>query len=369
MPTSRRVPPTCEEFYPVMKVTAAHLAELLQGKVEGDPTVSVTKAAPLDAAQAGDLAFVDNPKYEALAATTQASILLVGEAYECPPSLQATLLRVPDVRKSLMVLLEHFSHKNGTSPSISPQAYVHPQAKLGEGVTIGAYAVVEAGAVIGDYCTLYPQVYVGRNVHIGQGSTLHAGVRVLYDCLVGERCVLAANAVVGSDGFGYLPQPDKTWKKVPHVGNVILENDVEIGACTCIDRATLGSTVVRAGTKLDNMVHLAHNVEVGPNTVMAAQVGVAGSTKIGAHVQVGGQAGFAGHISIADGTRIQGQSGISGNIEEKNTALFGSPAIGYNDFVRSHIVFKHLPDIQRKLFALEKELAKLRAEMALAKAE
>lgn len=352
-----------------MKVTAAHIAELLQGVVEGDPSVVVTKAAPIDIAQAGDLAFAEGSKYEAMAATTQASILLVNESFVRPPTLHATLLRVPDVRKSLVILLEHFDQKVGAAPIISPQAFIHPEAHIGEGVTVGAFAVVEAGAVIGDYCTIYPQAYVGRNVHIGQSTILHAGARVLYDCVVGERCVLAANAVVGSDGFGYLPQPDKTWKKVPHIGNVVLGDGVEIGACACIDRASVGSTILHNGVKLDNLVHIAHNVEVGANTVMAAQVGIAGSTKVGERVQVGGQAGFAGHIKVADGTRIQGQSGITGNIDEKNTALFGTPAIGYSDFVRSHIVFKHLPELQKKVFALEKELARIRAELTMAKAE
>ena len=225
-------------------------------------------------------------------------------------------------------------------------------------VGIGAYAVVEEGAIIGNNCIIYPQVYIGRNARIGDNCRIYPGVRVHFDCEIGDNCILHANAVIGADGFGFAPQEDKTWKKVPQVGNVVLEPNVEVGACTCIDRAAIGSTLVRSGTKLDNLIHVAHNVEIGHNNVIAAQVGVAGSTKLGNDLQIGGQVGFAGHISIADGTRIQAQSGLASSVETPNSALFGSPAIGYRDFIKSHIVFKQLPDLQRKVLELEKELAK-----------
>jgi UDP-3-O-[3-hydroxymyristoyl] glucosamine N-acyltransferase len=349
-----------------MKVTAGQLAEMLQGTLEGDPSVIVTRPAPIELAQSGDFAFIDSAKYEAFAYTTGASVLLVHDSFAPQHPVTPALIRVADVRACLSLLLERFSSQvqNGSAGIISEEASVHPQARLGVGVTVGAFAVIEAGAIVGDHCTIYPQVYVGRNARVGTGTVLHAGAKIHYDCVVGANCIIGSNAVIGTDGFGYHPQPDHSWKKVPHVGNVILEDSVEIGACTCIDRASMGSTVVHSGVKLDNLVHIAHNVDIGKNTVMAAQSAIAGSTKIGEHVQVGGQAGIVGHIKVADNTRIQAQSGIGSHIEEPGKAFFGTPAIPYGDYVRSHVVFKQLPDLQKKVRALEKQLAELTAVLS-----
>jgi len=347
-----------------MKVTAAYLAQLLDGSLDGDPNAQVSRPARIEEATPGDFAFLDNIKYENFAYTTGASVLLVHRSFQPSQPVKPTLIRVDDVRSSLALLLQKFDESNQSSgASIAANASVHPSAKIGIGASIGAFAVIEEGAIIGTNCIIYPQTYIGRNVHIGDNCRLYPGVRILFDCVIGKNCILHANAVVGSDGFGFAPQEDNTWVKVPQVGNVVLENDVEIGACTCIDRASLGSTVIRAGAKLDNLVHIAHNVEIGKNTALAAQIGIAGSTRLGDNCQIGGQAGFAGHLTIADGTRVQAQSGIGSNITETNSALFGSPAIGYKNFMRSHVVFKHLPELQKKVLELEKRVKDLMGKL------
>lgn len=342
-----------------MDITAAQLAHLLNGTLEGNPDTTVRQPARIEEAGEGDLAFLDNPRYESYAYTTRASILLVNRSFRPAQPVSATMIRVDDVRTSLAFLLEKFSdflHPNGVTAQIDAQACVHTDAKIGLKTSIGAFTVVEAGVTIGDDCAIYPQVFIGRNVRIGNNCKLFPGVRIHHGCVIGDDCILHANAVIGADGFGFAPQEDKSWKKVPHVGNVILEDRVEVGANACIDRAALGSTILHTGVKIDNLVHIAHNVEVGKNSVMAAQVGVAGSTKIGENVQLGGQCGISGHISIADGTRVQAQSGIASSVKEPNQALFGAPAIDYNDYVRAYVVFKKLPELQRKVRALEKKL-------------
>ncbi len=341
-------------------MTAAQIAHFIGGTVDGDSNASVSRGAPIEAAQAGDFTFLDNPKYEAFAYSTLASILLVHNEFHPTKPITPTLVRTADVRTSLAILLKIIDQANNSNgAAISEKAYIHPEVKLGAGTEIGAFTVIEQGAVIGLNCKIYPQVFIGRNVRIGDNSVLYPGVRVHFDCEIGENCILHANAVVGADGFGFAPQSDGTWTKIPQVGKVVLENNVEIGASTCIDRASLGSTVIRSGAKLDNLIHIAHNVEVGHNTVIAAQVGVAGSTHLGDNVRVGGQAGFSGHLKIADGTQIQAQSGLASSIEKPGTAIFGSPAMGYRDFIKSHVVFKQLPDLQRKVMELERRLKDL----------
>lgn len=343
-----------------MKVTAVQLAQLLNGSLEGDPAATVHRPARIEEAGEGDFAFLDNSKYEPYAYTTKASILLVNRSFRPTQPVKPTLIRVDDVRTSLAFLLQKFdteNYSNGTA--VSEQASVHSTAKVGIGTSIGAFSVIEEGAVIGNNCVIYPQVFIGRNARIGDGSRVFPGARIHFDCVIGDNCTLHANSVIGADGFGFAPQEDGTWKKVPHVGNVIIENDVEVGACTCIDRAAIGCTIIRQGAKLDNLIHIAHNAEIGQNTALAAQVGVAGSTRIGDNCQIGGQVGFAGHLTIAKGTRIQAQSGLGSSVEKPNTALFGSPAIGYKDFIRSHVVFKQLPELQKKVLELEKRLKEM----------
>ncbi|MEY3194821.1 MAG: hypothetical protein RIQ78_918 [Bacteroidota bacterium] len=345
-----------------MTFTAAQIAQLVDGSVQGDPSASVTRPARIEEAQDGDFAFLDNPRYEPYAYTTQASILLLHKSFLPSQPVKPTIIRVEDVRGALVKLLPAFDPSiatNGNDSTDISKMSIHPTARVGGGTTLGAFVVIEEGAVVGSNCIIYPQVFIGRNARIGDGCRIYPGVRVHFDCVVGDNCVLHANAVLGADGFGFAPQQDGSWTKVPQLGNVIVENNVEIGACTCIDRASIGSTVIRRGAKLDNLIHIAHNAEVGQNSVIAAQVGVAGSTHLGKNLQVGGQVGFAGHITVADGTRIQAQSGLASSIIQPGTALFGSPAIGYKDFIRSHVVFKQLPELQKRVAELEKMLKTL----------
>ncbi len=338
-----------------MKITAAQLAALLGGSVEGDPGATVSRPMPIEEAQNGDFAFLDNPKYAHYAYATKASILMVGRDFTPDQPIAPTLLRVDDVRASLAFLLAKFGETDLPEvPEVSAQAAVHTTASVGEGSSVGAFAVVEAGAVIGVGCTIYPQTYIGKNAVVGDYTILYPGVKLYHGVVIGHHCIIHSNAVIGADGFGYAPMPDGAWKKVPQVGNVVLGNYVEIGASCCIDRAALGSTLVHDGVKIDNLAHIAHGVEVGAHTAMAAQVGIAGSAKIGPNCQLGGQTGIAGHISLAKGTRTQAQSGLGSTIKEEGTAVFGSPAIPYNDYVRAYIVFKDLPALARRVRALEK---------------
>lgn len=342
-----------------MKITAAELAHLLNATIEGDPQATVSRPARIEEAGEGDFSFFDNPKYEALVYTTRASILLVSKDFQPSKPVGATLLRVADVRGSLAFLLSQFQAAQSGAGGVSERAAIDASATLGDGVAIGDFTVVEAGVAIGDGTAIGAQVFIGQNARIGRNCRIFPGVKIHHECVIGDNCVLHANAVIGADGFGFAPQPDRSWKKVPQVGNVVLENDVEIGANTCVDRAAIGSTLVRAGAKIDNLVHIAHNVEVGRNTVMAAQVGIAGSTKVGENVVLGGQVGLAGHLLIADGTQLQAQSGVGSSIKTPGQALFGSPAIPYNDYVRAYVVFKQLPDLQKKVRELEKRLEQL----------
>ncbi len=241
---------------------------------------------------------------------------------------------------------------------ISERADVHPFATLGKGVSVGTFSILDEGSKIGDNTVLHPQVFVGKNVEIGKDCILYPGVKIYDRCKIGDHCVLHANVVIGSDGFGFAAQPDGRYSKIPQIGNVVLEDDVEIGANTTIDRATLGSTIIRKGVKLDNLVMVAHNVEIGENTVVAAQAGFAGSTKIGQQCRIGGQTGFVGHIDVAEGTQVQAQSGVAASVKKPGTAIYGSPALQYNNYLRSYAIFKKLPDLYKKIIALEKKLPK-----------
>lgn len=339
-----------------MQLSAQEIAQLLNGTIEGDPNVSVNRPSKIEEGGAGSITFLGRDKYEEYAYTTTASVLLVSQDFKPKQAIAATLIRVEDVYGALTFLLEKFGNQVQAPTGIAKTAEVHPTAQLGEDVSVGRLSVIEEHAKIGAGSFIADQVYIGKNVELGKNAIIYPGVRVLHDCKIGDHCILHANVVIGSDGFGFAPQEDGTYKKVPQTGNVWIENNVEIGASSTIDRATMGSTVIRKGVKLDNLVHIAHNVEIGENTVIAAQTGIAGSTKIGKNCRIGGQAGFAGHIHIADGTQIQGQSGVASTIKEPNTALFGSPAIPYNDYVRAYTIFKKLPELYKKLLDLERKM-------------
>jgi UDP-3-O-[3-hydroxymyristoyl] glucosamine N-acyltransferase len=338
-----------------MEMSARQLAALINGTVIGNAEVLVHSPAPIEQAQIGQFSFLDNPKYEKYAYTTQASILMVSNDFMPTQAIGTTLIRVEHVREALATLLAIIQKEGNTERTISTDARVSQHAQLGENVGVGMFTIVSQGAKVGDNTTLAEQVYVGDHVQIGKECTIYQGVKIHAGTQIGDYCVIKSNAVIGSEGFGFAPLADGTWKKVPQVGIVRIGNHVEIGANTCIDRGALGDTVIHDGCKLDNLIQIGHNVIVGAHTAIAAQVGVAGSAEIGVRCLLGGQAGIAGHIKIADGTKLQAQSGVASTIKEPNQAFFGSPAIAYGDFVRAFLVFKTLPLMEKRLRKVEKE--------------
>ncbi len=343
-----------------MIITAKELSKILYGSVEGDPNVIVDRPSKIEEGGKGTISFLANPKYESYAYTTTASIILVSKDFKPAKPISATLIRVEDVYSCVALLLDKFGNKVEVSQEgISDQAFVHPDAQIGNNVSIGLFSIIENGASVGSNCTIYPQVYIGRNVTMGKNVTLHPGVKIYHDCVIGDNCILHSNVVIGSDGFGFAPTEDGSFKKIPQLGNVVLEKEVEVGANTVIDRATIGTTIIKEGVKLDNLIQIAHNVEVGQNTVIAAQTGIAGSTKVGENCMIGGQVGIVGHITVANGTKVQAQSGIASKVKTENTSLFGSPAIPYSNYLRSYTGFKQLPDLIKKINDLEKQVKSL----------
>ncbi len=343
-----------------MQITAQEISVFLNGTLEGNPKAVIQRPARIEEAQTGDICFLANPKYHPFAYTTEASVLLVGRDFKPEKPLNPTLIRVDDVYSCVSLLLEKFGQSIPQTSGIDTQAYAHPSAQIAAEVSVGAFSYVAEGVTIGKQTTVYPQVYIGKNATIGKNVTLHPGVRIYRDCVIGDGCVIHSNAVIGSDGFGFAPQEDGTYKKIPQIGHVILGKDVEVGSNTVIDRATLGATHIKDGAKLDNLIQIAHNVEIGENTVIAAQAGIAGSTKMGKNCMIGGQAGFVGHITVADGSKVQAQSGVSRSLKTPGGAWHGSPAFNYSDFMRSQVVFKNLPDLAKKIHELEKIIEELK---------
>jgi len=339
-----------------MQITAKELCQLLNGTLEGNPDVKVNAPSKIEEGKEGTISFLANPKYEQYAYTTKSSILLVSKTFKPSKPISATLIRVEDVYASLAELMERFGQGPEETRGIDETASVDDSVEVGAAVRIGQYSVVEAGAKIGKGCRIYPQVYIGEKVELGENVTLYPGVKIYADCKVGANSILHANVVIGSDGFGFAPEADGSYRKIPQLGNVVIEESVEIGANTVIDRATMGSTVIRKGVKLDNLIQIAHNVEIGEHTAIAAQAGIAGSTRIGKRCLIGGQAGFVGHIELADGVKVQAQSGVAGSVKTPGAAIYGAPAIPYADFLRSYAVFKQLPALYKQLNDLEKEL-------------
>jgi len=342
-----------------MEITAKEIALLLNGSIEGSADAIVKAPSKIEEATAGTISFISSKKYESYAYTTVASVLLVHKDFKPTQPITATLVKVDDVYASLAVLLDHYSGLNRPTAGISEQASIHSTASLGNDISVGTFSIIEEGASIGDRCVIYPQVYVGKGVKIAADVILYPGVKIYHDCEIGAGTILHANVIIGSDGFGFAPQKDGSFKKIPQIGNVILEANVEIGSNTVIDRATMGSTIIRQGAKLDNLIQIAHNVEIGAHTVIAAQAGIAGSTQIGKHCQIGGQAGFVGHIKVADGTKVQAQSGVAAAVKEPGTAIYGSPALAYSNYLRSYACFKNLPELMKKMAQLERKVKKL----------
>ncbi len=346
-----------------MEFSAQQLAGLLKGKVVGDPAVTVSNFSKIEEGKPGTLTFLANPKYTEYIYTTQASIVLVNADFVPEKEISATLIQVPNSYSALATLLSLVENMKPKKNGVSSSAVIDEQAVLGENPYIGAFTVVEPGVKIGNNAQIYPQVYLGDNVQIGDNVTIYAGVKIYKDCVIGNNCVIHSGVVIGSDGFGFAPDENGVFNKIPQLGNVVLEDDVEIGANTTIDRATMGSTLIKKGAKLDNLIQIAHNVEVGENTVMAAMVAIAGSTKIGKQCMFGGQAGAVGHLSIADGSMFAARTGVSCSIKESNQAFHGYPHMKARDFQRSHVCFKQLPDMRNKLFELEKQLKELKEKI------
>lgn len=346
-----------------MEFTAKQIAEYLKGEVEGDPEVIVNDVSKIEEGRRGTLAFLANPKYEKFIYSTGASIVLVNRDFKLSRKVPCTLVRVDDAYRAIAALLQLREKMRPVPAGVDENAFVDPSANTGRDVYIGHFSVISAGARIGDRVRIYPGAYVGENVVIGDDSVLYPGVKIYRDCIVGKGCTLHAGAVIGSDGFGFAPRSDKNYEKIPQTGNVIIEDSVEIGANTTIDRAMLGSTIISKGVKLDNLIQVAHSVEIGENTVIAAQTGIAGSSRIGRNCMIGGQVGIIGHLAIADGVRIAAQSGIGAGITDENDTVQGSPAFRYGQYQRSYVLFRKLPDIYRQISRLEAEVEKLKGRL------
>lgn len=353
-----------------MEFTAKQIAALIEGKIEGNPDVAVSSFGKVEEATKGQLTFLANPKYEEFLYTTKASIIIVNSTLLVEKKINATLIRVPDAYSSFAVILtEYAKMARANLTGIQQPVYIAVTARMGENIFIGAFAYLGENVIIGNNVKLYPQVYLGDNVTIDEGSILYPGVIIHHDCVVGKNVSIHAGTVIGGDGFGFAPQTDGSFKKVPQIGNVVIEDNVEIGANTTIDRATIGSTIIKSGVKLDNLIQIAHNVEVGNNTVIAAQSGVSGSTKIGRNVMIGGQAGIVGHIQIADGSKINAQSGVGKSIKTPNSAVTGSPAFDYAHALRSQILSRNLPELEKRIKELEQIVESLRNEKEVVNGE
>lgn len=345
-----------------MEFTAEIIAEFLEGEIVGDPSVKVNTICKIEEGEAGALAFLSNPKYESHLYHTEASIVIVNKDFTPQKEVPATLIKVENAYGAFAKILELYQSMKPQKEGVSSQAFIASSATVGESAYIGEFAFIGENVTIGKNARIYPQVYIGDNVTIGDDVLLYPGVKIYEECVLGDHVTLHSGVVIGADGFGFAPQADGTFSKIPQVGNVIIEDRVEIGANACVDRATMGSTVVHKGAKLDDLVMIAHNVHIGENTVFASQVGVAGSTKIGKNCMFGGQVGIAGHISIADGTQIASQSGIAHSVKKPGLQLMGSPAYDAGPYQRAAVAFKSLPDILKKVASLEREVKKLKEQ-------
>jgi UDP-3-O-[3-hydroxymyristoyl] glucosamine N-acyltransferase len=338
----------------MLEFSAQQIAMMIQGQVEGDATVTVKNFGKIEEATAGQISFLANPKYESFLYTTAASIIIIGAQQQLKEKIKATLIRVPDAYAAFATLLTKYQElKNQQLEGIQTPSFIAPTARIGANHFIAAFAYVNEGATLGDHVKIFPNVVIGENATIGNHVTIHPGVVIYADCVIGNHVTIHSGTIIGSDGFGFAPKEDGSFQKVPQLGNVIIEDHVEIGANTTIDRATIGSTIIRKGVKLDNQIQIAHNVEVGSNSVIAAQAGVSGSTKIGKNVMVGGQAGFSGHIAIADGIKIAGRTGVTKSFTTANMTLTGYPAAEQKQSLRSQVYVKNLPELEKRVKELE----------------
>ena len=344
----------------MIQFSAQQIAMMIQGKVEGDASVSVSQFGKIEEATSGQLTFLANPKYEEFLYQTKASIIIVNESLVLKTTIPATLIRVPDAYAAFATLLTKYQElKTETLTGVQTPSYIAATAKLGENHFVAAFAYIGEHVQMGNNVKIFPNVVVGENVKIGNNVILHPGVVIYADCVLGNNITIHSGAVIGSDGFGFAPKADGSFQKVPQLGNVVIEDNVEVGSNTTIDRATIGSTVIRKGVKLDNLIQVAHNVEVGSNTVIAAQTGISGSTKIGKNTMIGGQVGIAGHLGIADGIKIAAKSGITKSFKEPNQTLTGNPAGDHNASLRTQVYMKNLPNLEKRVKELEILVAQL----------
>jgi len=342
-----------------MQFTAKQISDFLSGTIEGDENVTVSELSKIEDGKKGALCFLSNRKYEQYIYTTDASVVIVGDDFFPAQPVSCTLVKVKDPYSAFSVLLEKYNEVINApldKSGVEEPAFVHPSVKMGKNVFIGAFSYVSENVEIGDNTKISPQVFIGAGTKIGSANTIHPGVKIYNRSVIGDRVIIHSNTVIGSDGFGFAPQPDGTYSKIAQIGNVVIEDDVEIGANTAIDRATMGSTFIRKGVKLDNLIQIAHNAEVGDNSVVAAQAGISGSTKIGKNAVVGGQVGIAGHLTLANGTQIGAQAGINFSIVEENKQWHGSPAQPLRDWMRASVLFKHLPNMEKRITKIEAEL-------------
>lgn len=347
-----------------MEFTAQMIAGLIGGTVVGDPEAKVNNFAKIEEGKPGCISFLYNDKYEHYIYTTESSVVLVNQNFEPKQDIKATLIKVPDAREAVTKLLQLYESMKPKREGISELAFIDPTAKIGEKCYIGPFVAIAEGVEIGDGCVLHPHVTVGRNAKVGSNTEIYSNAVIYHDCRVGNRCILHAGCVIGADGFGF--QPTETgYEKIPQIGIAIIEDDVEIGANTCIDRAVMGATIVHSGVKLDNLVQIAHNDEIGSHTVMSAQVGIAGSTKVGEWCMFGGQVGIAGHANIANRVMVGAQAGIPNDVKKEGAALQGTPAIEARNFWKSSAIVKNLPEMWAEMNQMRKEIKMLKEQLNL----
>ena len=338
-----------------MKFTATQIAGILEGEIEGNPQIAVHKLSKIEEGESGSLTFLANPKYTPYIYSTKASITIVNKDFTPEQELTTTLIKVDDAYKSFSKLLEYYNQVKSNKVGVEQPSFISETAKYGDAFYLGAFSYLGDNVKIGNNVKIYPNVYIGKNATIGDNVLIFAGAKIYSESVIGNNCVIHSGAIIGADGFGFTPNEKGEYSKVPQTGNVILEENVDVGAGTTIDRATLGSTILRKGVKLDNQIQIAHNVEIGEHTAIAAQTGIAGSTKIGKHCLIGGQVGIVGHITIGDRVRIQAQSGIGRNVKD-DEVLQGSPALNYGDYNKSYVHFKNLPKLVNRINELEKKV-------------
>jgi len=339
-----------------MEFTAQQIADLINGEIEGNGEEKIRDISKIEEGRPGTLTFLSNPKYEQHIYDTHASVVIVNKTFAPEKTVHSTLIRVDDAYQALARLLQFYENSQPRKTGIEQPSFIDDTAQKGEFAYIGAFAYIGKNARIGNNVQIWPGTFIGENVEIGDNTIIYSGVKIYKNCIVGKECILHSGTVIGSDGFGFAPDETGSYQKIPQIGNVIIENQVEIGANTTIDRATLGSTLIRSGAKLDNLVQVAHNVEIGNNTVIAAQTGIAGSTKVGSNCMFGGQVGISGHLKIADKTKLAAQTGVGKSITKENTAQMGTPGFEAIQFNKSYVVFKKLPEIYKELQEIKKKI-------------